>query len=159
MGISTDGQLCFGVLFEDGYTFPWDEEPWNGDSDKWWLKGVHEFKPSFEIYDGEGGYLNGERPSQELIDKYYKEEKDFLEKVGEFPVKMENYCSGEYPMYIITLDSKSYTNNRGTPKEINPETDFVVTDEEKKIIRDFVDTYIKPEEPMEAKWYLSSYWG
>ena len=26
MGVSTDGIVCFGYLFDDGYQFPWDKK-------------------------------------------------------------------------------------------------------------------------------------
>lgn len=54
MSTSTDGQICFGVVFEEDYEFPWDDE---NNFEKWWQT-VNGFKPSFEIYDDKGEYLN-----------------------------------------------------------------------------------------------------
>ena len=36
MGQSTNGELWYGVVFEDGYEFPWDAEEFSGDLDDWW---------------------------------------------------------------------------------------------------------------------------
>ena len=37
MGVSTDGQICFGIAFEECTEFPWDSEEYDGDIDAWWL--------------------------------------------------------------------------------------------------------------------------
>jgi hypothetical protein len=66
MGVSTDGQIGYGVVFEEGYKFPWDKYP-SGDIEDWWTEEVLGFKHSFEIYDIDGGYIGGQEPSRERI--------------------------------------------------------------------------------------------
>jgi len=41
MGQSTDGQICYGVKFEEDFEFPWDDDPYL-DEDDWWLEGASE---------------------------------------------------------------------------------------------------------------------
>ncbi len=36
MGTSTDGILCYGVVYGE-VDFPWDAEPWDGDEEDWWV--------------------------------------------------------------------------------------------------------------------------
>jgi hypothetical protein len=36
MGISTDGSVCYGILFDEGFEFPWDDEENEGYIEDWW---------------------------------------------------------------------------------------------------------------------------
>jgi hypothetical protein len=155
MGVSTDGQICFGNVYEEGFEFPWDAEPFDGDYEEWWRK-ERGFQHSFEIYDEEGEYLNGVRPAPESIDAYHKEQLDF-DTANPFPLELVNYCSGDYPMWILAVPSSCRSNNRGYAERFNP-SELVVTDEEVKVLHDFCVKYdLIPEE--DAGWYLTSYWG
>jgi hypothetical protein len=142
MTTSTDGQICFGVLFEEGYEFPWDEDPWNGNSEAWW-RDVNGYKPPFEMYNADGDYLGGVRPSQEKIDAYYAHRREWNKAHAPLPVEEVNVCSGDYPIYILAVPGTVKTAGRGYPVEIG------VTDLAVKI--DAADAF--------ATWYLSSFWG
>lgn len=102
MGVSTDGQICYGILFEEGVEFPWDDERFDGDMDDWWLFEVLKFRHSFEIYDPDGNYIDGTRPSQERISEYYNESREFL-KANPCPVTKVTHCSCDYPMCILAV--------------------------------------------------------
>ncbi len=81
MGVSTNGQLWYGVVFEDGYEFPWDAEPFDGDEREWWRaeRGFDEAKG----YPAEG----------------WLEYQKAFDAEHPCPVETVNYCSGDYPMY------------------------------------------------------------
>lgn len=110
MGFSNDGHISFGYCFSEGYKFPWDAEPFNGDLEYWW-RHVKDYTPPFKLYGPDGEYAPGiellpslkkydkPKPKQEVIDAYY----DPLlawDKEHPVPVVLVNYCSGDYPMYI-----------------------------------------------------------
>lgn len=156
MGVSTDGQIGFGVVFEEGYEFPWDKHT-SEDIDDWWTEEVLGFKHSFEIYDEKGNYIGGEKPPQETIDRYYKEWSDFRDSHPKVPVELINYCSGDYPMYMLAVPSSCKSNSRGDAEEFDPAA-LRVTDAEKQTLLDFCKKY-KLKYEKGPGWYLTSYWG
>lgn len=152
MGQSTDGQIGYGIVFEEGFEFPWGDE----DMDDWWLKECG-YKPSVEIYgDTESGYANNVRPDQKTIDAYYDEKKAFKDS-HPLPVKLENYCHCDCPMYMLVVPSSAKQCSRGYPKEFDPQK-LTVTEEEKKALLDFCQKYNLTGESGPA-WFLTSYWG
>lgn len=154
MSISTDGQICYGVLFEDGQIFPWDED---GDIEDWWVYKALNFRHSVEIYTKNGEHEKG--IVQEQIDKYFDEKHDFV-KNNKLPVELVNYCSGDYPSYILAIPSTYKNCSRGYPQEFEPK-DLIVNQEEEKALLDFIANYVEVDKDTEVqpKWYLSSYWG
>lgn len=159
MGVSTDGQLCYGIPFPEGFTFPWEAYS----EEEWWRK-VNNYTPPFQIYNEEGQYLNGIVPTEKQFDIYFDHMQEG-DKANPFPIDIANYCSGDSPMYILAVKDTVKSNSRGYPTEIDPAT-LKVTDEQRKVLLDFIEKYITanlddcaelPE--LEPKWYLSSYWG
>src|SRR5437868_783086 len=98
MSVSTDGQIGYGVIFEDGCEFPWGDS----DPEQWWRN--------------ECGFKSS------------------------FPVELVNYCSGDYPMYMLAVPSSILSNSRGYPEEFDP-IKLVVTDKEKAPLIDFCKKY------------------
>ena len=121
MGVSTDGQICFGILFDEGFEFPWDSNEFEGDIEGWWTFDVLEFRHSFEIFTPEGEYLGGERPPEERITEYFRERREFTERNPELPVELVNCCSGDCPMYILAIPKTCYSASRGYPEELDPQ--------------------------------------
>lgn len=154
MGVSTNGQLCYGVLFEDGFEFPWDE--YDG-IEEWW-KEVKGFVPTvFYPFDDEGNYAEGFNRESPEVDAYFDEE-DEWEKANPIPVELVNYCSGEYPMYIITVSTASYSNRRGNAVVIDPNE---LIEEQKKVHDTLIQflTEFEIEYDEEPCWLLSSWWS
>ena len=152
MTTSTNGQICFGIFFEEGFQFPWDK---NGDEiDDWWIYTIHGFKHSFQLYDNNGNYLNGIKPSNERIAQYYAEKREFEKTIPDCSVCLVNCCSCDYPMYILALKDSCLCARRGYPESFNPEQLKIKT----KVLLDFCEKY-GIEHENEPKWYLSSYWG
>ena len=154
---STDGQICFGLMFEEDTVFPWDDHERWGDIDDWWLSYVLKWLPTNELYDKDGEYLGGVKPPDETINKYYKEKHDFMEKAPKLPVQLVNYCSDKYPAYILAVPGTFKKASRGYPEEFHP-TEFNVTTQESDALLEFCRKY-DIEIPGDPMWYLSSYWG
>jgi len=153
MGISTDGQICYGVLVEDK-ELPWGEE-YDWDIEDWWLD-MQGYKPPFRLYDEKGEYLDGKEPPRSKIEQYYREQREFI-KSHPIPIEEVNYCSAEFPMYILAIPRTCIFAGRGFPEAFNP-ADLVVSDEEKQKLVDFCNTY-GIEFEGEPQWWLSSFWG
>ena len=125
-------QICFGIAFEEDYEFPWSGE--DSDIETWW-RDLNGFKHSFELFDSEGNYIDGKEPSGEVVVKYFDEEREF-DKLHPLPVEMVNYCSGDYPMWIIAVPSSCLSARRGYPSVFNP-ADLVVSDTEVQALVEF----------------------
>ena len=152
MGVSTDGQICFGTAFEEGMEFPWDSDEYDEDIEGWWICAIHKYRPSFEIYDNKGEYLEGVKPSDEKINEYYRALRDF-KNAHPLPVELVRHCSGDYPMYILAIPRTIKKASRGYPEEIKP-SEMIVTQDEHDLLIEFCKTHdIEAEAP---RWWLSS---
>jgi hypothetical protein len=153
MGVSTDGEISYGIAFPEGFYFPWVE---HDDIDDWWLD-VSGYKPPFELYDATGNFIGGVRPTSEKISAYY-EPRAVFQREHPLPVELVNVCSGNSPIYILALEGTLITANRGYPKAFNPDS-LVVTDEQRNTLIEFCKTHNIDTGGVEPGWYLSSYWG
>jgi hypothetical protein len=156
MSVSTDGQLCFGVLFEEGYSFPWDDDEYEGDIEKYWksLKGF--VNPVECPYDENHNYKPGISGFNDPKVGAYLDAVINWGKNNPVPIELVNYCSGGYPLYIIA--TKNISASRGSPEVIDPDFLNINYEEEKKKIFDFLSA-CDIETTEEPKWYLSSYWS
>jgi len=153
MSVSTDGQICYGVVFEDGYEFPWGR--FDG-VEEWYYKEIKPFIPIAEIYDENGEYINGIRPDEETFKWYCQQKREWKEK-NPLIFELVNYCSGDCPMYILAVKSTFISCSRGYPLEIEPES-LNVKESDKQKLLDFCAQYnLKFESG--PSWYLSSYWS
>lgn len=160
MSITNDGKICYGIKFGEDTEFPWDNylgKITGDDEEGWWLNVVLKYKPSFEIFNEEGDFINGEKPCEDVIHKYYNERFKFIEDNKKFPLKLVNYCSGSFPMYILAIPESLKCANRGYPLVIT-ESNFHNEEKWNKFLIDFCKEYSLNYES-EPEWYLSSYWG
>lgn len=153
MGVSTDGEISFGFVLDDGVELPWDGDQHEGDVESWWRE-ISGYKPPFELYDGNGNKLSG--VTDAAVTEYYQHQFAW-EKLNPVPVSLVNYCSGEYPMYAITVRGAGLSCCRGYPKEFDPFA-LVVTEEQIAALKEFCTTH-SIEVEGEPKWMLTSYWG
>lgn len=153
MGVSTNGQICFGVGFDDGFEFPWEE--YDDGIHDWWRE-VQGFAPPVQIYDKYGEYLNGVEPSKEDESAYY-DAKHKWEEENPLPVELVNARSMSYPLWILAVAGTVVTARRGYPEEIFPAT-MLVTDSRKEFLLDFCKKYGIDTNGAEPAWYLSSFW-
>lgn len=154
MGTSTNGQLSFGVCFKEGFEFPWDAEPYEGDYKTWW-RDVRGFKnPVDSPYTETGEYKPGVTKDSPVIDEYFKAQREW-DKANPFPVEVVNYCSGEYPMWMLA--TKHISNRRGYPEAVDLAA-LIDTKAALSTLMDFMAEF-KIECEESPKWWLSSYWG
>lgn len=158
MGISTDGQLCYGVKFEEDYEFPWEDE----DIDDWWLIESGWKWDGEEPFTPEGEYAPGFGNNDPRIEEYFRSRHLWL-RDHPCPIVEVNYQSGDYPAYILAAPSTVITARRGYPERIDPlvlrqgediEGEFNIEVEAlEKFLRKY-DLFID-----EPAWWLSSYYG
>ena len=158
MGMSTDGQICYGIIFEEGFEFPWDVEEYDNNIENWW-RHVNNFKPAKEIYTDEGEKIEG--ITKEEVDQYWEEILKW-DKENPVPVEVVNYCSYDFPMYILAIQGTVTTNSRGYPQELdfNKLTLSIEPQNYKKFI-EFIRQWFPDlsEEERRPKWWLSSLIG
>lgn len=158
MSTSTNGQLSFGLIFDEGFEFPWRDEDGDGDEDDfiraWWHKKNSYEDPTRGLYDPDGNCVEPE-PSQEEISKMYRERNEW-EKAHPIPIQVVNYCSCDCPM--LMLATRHFSARRGCPEEIDiQELAAIDTTEDRRILLDFLAEHgIECEG--EPQWFLSSLW-
>ena len=154
MGVSTDGQLSFGVAFDEGHEFPWDDEKYDGEIEDWW-KGVNGYScPVEDPFTPEGQYKPGFNRDSPEVDAFFKHSRDWFEE-NPIPVEVVNYCSGDCPMYLLAV--KHIECSRGYPQEIEPSF-LEVSEEEQGRLQGFLDRF-EIKDGIGPKWWLTSYWG
>lgn len=151
MGTSTNGQICYGLVFEEGHEFPWDIN--DEGIDDWWTFKICGYEHSKECY-GEAGRLPGITEAD--IDVYFKERREF-DMQNPLPIKLLNYYYGDCPMYILAVPSSVISNRRGYMKEFDP-AGLTVTAEEEAALLEFCKKH-EIQLPSLPKWFLTSYCG
>jgi len=154
MTVSTDGQICYGIRIPEGAALPW--EKWDNDIENWWLFGVCGYRNPFELYNDRGEYLDGVRPPQETIERYYATRRAFQTDYP-MPVTLVNCCSHEYPIYIVAIPRTVISAHRGDPQEIHPRGLTITEHERDLLIRFCKDHGI--ETIGHPTWWLSSLWS
>ena len=161
MGISSDGQICFGIAFEEEYEFPWTDEKWGGDEEDWWFIGVCGYVPPFEIFNDNGDYADGVRPHKEKMDEYYAHRQEFRES-HPIPVEIVRHCSYEYTMFIVAVPGTYISAFRGNPLEFRVAN---IDPSKAAAVIDFCEKYCRPKyehsefPEMKPCWLLSSMYG
>lgn len=160
MSTSTDGQLSFGVKFEDGYEFPWDgtqsADIYDGDVNDWWLVQSGWTWAGEKPFTDAGDFAPGFSRHDPRINAYYDSRREWA-KTHPCPVELVNYQSGECPAYILAIPGTVQTANRGYPEEIKPMS-LVVPVGGREALVVFCEKYGLEFEG-EPAWWLSSYWG
>lgn len=160
MTTSTDGQICYGMLFEEDFQFPWDEKHpewidfYQGDIEDWWIR-LNGYKPLFQMFDENENWFNFTRPSKEEIGRYNQHKRKY--KIDNpLPVELVDYCGNEYSMYIVAIKSSVIIARRGYPVSFIP-SNLVINKQDEEFLIRFIKEYLKIEPNL--KWYLSSFWG
>lgn len=146
MGVSTDGQIHYGVVFEEYFEFPWDNPEFEGDAEDWWIKKTG--------WKWEG---NTDPRTKAYFDSYFKWKKDHP-----LPVEIVNYQSGEAPAYLLAVPGTGLVARRGYPERFDPKQLSEMIDTNKlSTFMFFVRYHIGEEYIIDGKlgWYLTSYWG
>ena len=150
MSTTTDGKIFFGVPFEEGFEFPWND--FEG-IEAWW-EDEWSFTPTVNPWDKEGNRTADY--TDEKISQYFTEKRKFHAD-RPIPVVDVNYCSGEYPMIALAVPGSVKSASRGCPTAFDP-GELVVDVVAKAAFFDFCTEYsIVPPQP--PQWFLASYWG
>jgi len=158
MGVSTDGQICYGILLDEEVELPWGDDKYDDGIYDWWVYTVKGYEPPFEMFDDDGEYIGGESNwTTQQIDHYF-EHLWLFRKQNPLPVELVNVCSNDYPIYIIAAPETCVRATRGYPLPFEPsQLDNVSLAQKEELIK-FCDDY-EIEYDGEPQWYLSSYWG
>lgn len=132
MGTSSDANLFFGVIFNEGFEFPWGEE----DITHWWR------------------LQNGFTENDPRINWSFQQRREWDEQ-NPLPVELVNYCSLDYPIIALAVADTVITAHRGYPKKVQ----FDPVDSEKIIAFMSFCARFGIELPHEPAWILSSYLG
>lgn len=152
--MKANGNLSYGYVFEEGYEFPWDDDKYNGDIDDWW-EDVRGFRGTIEYpFDEFGEYKPGINSGSPEVSKYISERQEWF-KANPCPVELVNYCSRDYPAYILA--SKSLSSSYDESERV-PDGFFNDNEDAHTILLNFFKEYgIVPEPGAVAGWWLSSY--
>lgn len=163
MGQSTDGQICYGILLDDGIEFPWDADEFGGDEEGWWRK-ISDYKPLHVCFVSDD-YAPGFGKTDPRVGEQFAHERAWLD-ANPLPFKMVNCCSGDYPIWIIAVPDSFISCYRGEPTKLLQRDEFsgmvctpgVVSWDEVEALIAFCKKHSIAPDAIPA-WYLSSYWG
>jgi hypothetical protein len=103
MGVSTDGCLAYGLVLDEG------EPSWIFEDSDWEViiaEKLCGLKPPSEPYEG----------NEKIHREYWDKQKIALKEID---LCFENYCSGDYPIYMLAIASTVKTAKRGYPEKLN----------------------------------------
>ena len=156
MGISSDGQICYGVLLDEEQDYPWNDEKYDNDFECWWLEGVCGYEPPFMLFNAAGMWISAEdEHNDEKVSRYFAHRRAF-EKAHPCPVDLENYCSYDYPMYILAV-GYGLCAKRGYPTRFDP-ADLQMLEETHYALLAFCAEH-SLKYSGEPCWWLSSLYG
>jgi hypothetical protein len=148
MSVSTDANVCFGILLPEGVQLPWRMM---SDLDDWWAGVTAWVKP--RVYDARGLHLPG--VTAQDIKEYWGSRRQHLAD-NPMPVEFVNCCSYDVPVYIAAVPSSRLHASRGYPLEFDclPQPG----EQETAALLEFCSKYLQLE-GVAPRWYLSSFWG
>lgn len=152
MGVSTNGQICYGVLFEDGYAMPWDES--RHTESEWYYRLFPDYPTADELYTEEGNLKEG--VTQEELITRLTQRRAYRDKKEDLPFEAVNVCSCDYPMYILAVPGTTKSAARGYLEVLDfndLQPDPVALDK----FLSFMSEHF-PDIDVKLEWYLSSLW-
>jgi|GEM_PF-3221801 len=156
MGVSVNGQICYGVVFGEGYEFPWDASD-GGDLDDWWVRESGWRWAGEEPFTGEGELAEGFSREDPRIAAYFESRRAWLGG-HPAPVVEVNYQSGDEPAWILAIPASLVVARCGYPWAIDPRVLLFIEAEAEAELLAFCERYgLTPEGG--PGWYLSSFWG
>ena len=155
MGQSTDGVISFGVTCEEDTEFPWDKGDCEEDLVAWWRE-LQGFKDIHHPWTPEGNFAEGWSEGDPRFAEYFAHRNQWL-KAHPLPVHLENYCSGDCPMYAIVAPGTVRRCTRGYPETFVP-SDLSVTGAQRDDLLAFLRKH-QIEHYGDPRWLLTSYWG
>lgn len=156
MGTSTNGEISFGIKFEEDFEFPWDSPAWSGEIEEWW-RDVNGFSVEDSPFNSEGNYKPGFSEGDPRIGAYFDRQSDWDES-HPLPVQLVNYQHIDCADYILAVPQSVITAYRGSPVELNI-IELKTNEAAKNVLIKFCERFGIDCGDETPKWWLSSYWG
>jgi hypothetical protein len=154
MGVTTNGELSFGIKLDEETPLPWFPEHEEFDGIEEWWRCENGYKPKNPIWDAKSGYIAG--VTQVDIDAWYDDLRTW-DKENPLPIELVDYQHCDCSAYILACPGTVYTANRGYPVTIEPLKLMVVDAVKAANFHAFVGKYFPEHLSPGPKWYLSSY--
>ena len=152
MSSSVYAKLNFGVIFDEDFEFPWDDDKYDN-IENWWCE-VNDYKnPNFNPYTEDKEYKPGVTREDPRIDTWFQHQTDWL-KANPIPIELVNYCRDSCQMFMLAVPEVGAEATRGNPKFVDF-TLLVVTDEQKNDLLNFLKKY-EIEYDSSPEWYLTA---
>ena len=153
MGISSDGQLSYGIPFDEDFVFPWSEYV-DGEIYEWW-EVENGYTPLYHVFSG-GEYAPGFTKDDPRVYEEY-DNNNRWRKENPIPIELVMYCSYDYPTYLIAAPEYNYSVSRGYASKIRLPSHEEIAKYRKTIV-DFCNKW-GIEMPCEPDFYLTSLYG
>jgi hypothetical protein len=153
MSRTVEGIICFGVLMDEESQVPWNQKEYSYDIDDWWLFGICKFKPTEEIFNKDGSYIDP-KPTRKQIDGYFNEERKF-KKDHPLPIQIVRIGNSEEPRFIIAAIGTVTMGHLYDPYVL-PAACMDVKTEDVDILLHFCIQY-QIEYIGKPSWYLAAY--
>jgi len=130
MGVSTNGNICFGIIFDEDFEFPWGDECF----DDWYVT--------------------------KHLGMQFAEYRDQLKFIRENPIpfELENYCSDGCEMFILAVPGTVKCAHRGYPEKFVPSS-LLVDDSSLSKFNDAIKSLEIDCGEEKPEWILYSYMG
>lgn len=150
--------ICYGLLFERDFEFPWrEDEKLEGDWEEWWYRQQEGYPTTDEFYDEDGEYLEG--VTREMVDARDEEREAWREKVGvPPPFKAIDCCTSDCERLILAVPSTVQDADWWEPIAFEPDA-LHVSFEETIRLGTFIKQHIPDAPPFAPRWYASAYLG
>jgi len=128
MGQSPRAIIAYGIAVneDDKENLPWCSDEFDEDPEDWWRKELG-YTPEFEIYDSNGVYIGGNKPSEAIMSQYFDNQRKWMsDNPMPFSTKLFGY---EGTSIIITSPKYPYYEVEWGSKEINLATLVIIPDE------------------------------
>lgn len=145
MTTSTEGILCYGYILPDE-GLPWQTDDYEDDFEEWYYSEVVPFNFSID-WDS----------ADSILRKQYFDKKWEFKQANPAPFKLVNYCSWDYPMFILAVVREEAT--KGNPTIINPVELLEYSEKDIQELKEFAVKYNLIDETDKPQWWLCSYWG
>ena len=155
MGINVNGQIAFGVTFEDGFEFPWDHEEYDG-IEAWWME-VNGYEPIYQPFTPDGQYADGWDRDDPRLEEHYQSRRSWLED-NPIPVVDINTCSGDYPVYMLAIPDTLTGCSWDSPTKLSKTRMADPVPEKVKAMIDFLANH-EIDCDNEPAWWLTSYYS
>ena len=147
MGVSTDAILFWGFFLTEDEEGEDDEMPWLDEEYEWDTF----YAKQLGIEEPTVPYNRDDEEVVEIYHAYWRSNREAAKASG---CDIAYHCSGDYPLYYVTVEESRIRASRGYPEEI---TDLCAAPEWHDRLQRFCKVMDIPWQ--EPKWWLVSLWN